>query len=155
MHRLAIFLCSAAYSGFVPFAPGTVGSIVGLAGYGVLRWADAPPAAELALLVALFGIGVWSATIAERHFGLEDPGQVVIDEVVGMLVTLVFTGAGWSGAAAGFFLFRLLDIVKPFPVGRLERLRGGMGIMADDVMAGLYANVALRVLMMAAPGWIA
>lgn len=155
MQRLAIFLCSAGYAGFVPFAPGTVGSLVGLAVYVGLRSAGAPLVADLALLTLMFAIGVWSATVAERYFGLEDPGEVVIDEVVGMLVTLVFTGAGWSGAIAGFFLFRILDIVKPYPAGRLERLRGGLGIMADDVMAGIYANVALRVLMRFAPGWIA
>lgn len=155
MQRLAIFLCSAGYTGFAPVAPGTVGSLVGLVVYAGLRSAGAPLAADGAALILLFAIGVWSAAVAERHFGLDDPGQVVIDEVVGMLVTLVLTGAGRSAAIAGFLLFRLFDIVKPYPAGRLERLGGGLGIMADDVMAGIYANVALRILMRLAPAWIA
>lgn len=155
MQRLAIFVCSAGYAGFAPFAPGTVGSLVGLAAYAGLRWAGAPDALDAALLALLVALGIWSATIAERHFGLDDPGQVVIDEVAGMGVTLMLTGAGWSGAIAGFVLFRVFDIVKPYPAARLERLRGGLGIMADDVMAGIYANVGLRILMHLAPDWIA
>jgi phosphatidylglycerophosphatase A len=155
MTRLAVFLSSAGYAGFVPFAPGTVGSIVGLGVYALLRWAHATPLAEALVIVALTAIGVWSATVAERHFGLDDPGPVVIDEVAGMLISLAFTSAGWTGALTGFVLFRLFDIVKPYPAGRFERLPGGLGIMADDVMAGIYANLALRALLWAAPGWIA
>jgi len=74
-----------------------------------------------------------------------DPGVVVIDEVVGMLLTLAFVPVGWAGVLAGFVLFRLFDIIKPYPCARAERLPGGWGIMADDVLAGVYANVVLRV----------
>ena len=155
MTRLAIFLSSAAYTGFAPFAPGTVGSLVGLGMYAALRWAGAGPLTEAFSLAAVTGVGVWSATVAERHFGLDDPGPVVIDEVAGMLISLAFAHVSWPGAAAGFVLFRLFDIAKPFPTRRLERLPGGVGIMADDVMAGIYANLALRVLQWAAPGWFA
>jgi phosphatidylglycerophosphatase A len=153
MTRLAVFLSSAGYSGFVPFAPGTVGSAVGLGVYAALRWAHAGPLTDLLVIAVLTGVGVWSATVAERHFGLEDPGPVVIDEVAGMLTSLAFTGVSWTGAMAGFVLFRLFDIVKPYPAGRLERLPGGFGIMADDIMAGIYANLAVRALLWAAPGW--
>lgn len=155
MTRLAILLSSAGYVGYAPVAPGTVGSLVGLGVYAALRWARIPLGADVFVIAVLFGAGVWSAAIAERHFGLEDPGPVVIDEVVGMLVSLAVTGVGWPGASAGFVLFRLVDIVKPYPVARLERLGGGLGIMADDAMAGLYANLALQVLGRLAPGWIA
>jgi len=155
MTRLAVFLSSAGYTGFVPFAPGTAGSIVGLGAYALMRWADATTLAELLVIVALIAVGVWSATFAERHFGLDDLGPVVIDEVAGMLISLAFTSVGWTGAVAGFVLFRLFDIVKPYPAGRLERLPGGLGIMADDAMAGIYANLALRALLWAAPGWVA
>ena len=155
MTRLAVFLSSAGYTGFVPFAPGTVGSIVGLGVYAALRWAHAGPLVEVLVIVALIGIGVWSATAAERHFGLDDPGPVVIDEVAGMLISLAFTNVAWPGAFAGLVVFRLFDILKPYPAGRLERLPGGLGIMADDVMAGIYANLALRALLWAAPGWVA
>ena len=155
MTRLAVFLASAGYAGFVPFAPGTVGSAVGLGLYALIRWTHAPLAAELAVIGVLLAVGVWAAGVAERHLGIEDPGPVVIDEVAGMLISLVLTGAGWSAAIAGFLFFRLFDIVKPYPASRLERLGGGLGIMADDVMAAIYANLALQVLLRLAPGWIA
>jgi phosphatidylglycerophosphatase A len=155
MTRLAVFLASAGYTGYVPFAPGTIGSLVGLVLYAGIHWAHAPLVAELAILAVVLVVGVWAAGITERHLGLEDPGPVVIDEVAGMLITLVLTGVGWSGAVAGFLLFRFFDIVKPYPASKLERLGGGLGIMADDVMAGLYANVALRLLLRLAPGWAA
>jgi phosphatidylglycerophosphatase A len=96
-------------------------------------------------IVVVVAAGIWSASIAERHFGRTDPGEVVIDEVAGMLVTLFLNPVGWVGAVVGFLLFRAGDIVKPFPARRLERLHGGFGIMADDVMAGIYANLALRL----------
>jgi phosphatidylglycerophosphatase A len=108
------------------------------------------------LIVGLFAAGVWAGTTAERYFGGVDPGPIVIDEVVGMLITLAFIpGLGWSGALAGFLLFRIFDVIKPFPAGRFEQLHGGLGVMADDAMAAVYANVALRILLWLAPGWIA
>ena len=128
--------------GSVPFAPGTFGSAAGL-----LLWAVLPESAVAhgVAIVLIFAIGVWSAGIAERHFGGTDPGPVVIDEVMGMLVTLFMVPVGWPGALAGFVLFRVFDVLKPPPANRLERLRAGMGIMADDFMAAVYANLALRV----------
>jgi phosphatidylglycerophosphatase A len=83
-----------------------------------------------------------------------NPGPVVIDEVLGMLLTLAFIPVGLSGALAGFVLFRIFDVIKPFPADRLERLHGGLGIMADDAMAGIYANLCLRLLIWLVPGWI-
>jgi phosphatidylglycerophosphatase A len=106
---------------------------------------------DVLLAGLLFGAGVWSGTLAERHFGGTDPGPGVIDEVVGMLVTLAFLPAGWVLAAVGFFVFRALDVVKPWPAGRLEALPGGLGMMADDVMAALYGNVLLHGAVALAP----
>ena len=77
-----------------------------------------------------------------------------IDEVVGMLITLAFIPVGWSAALAGFVLFRIFNVIKPFPAGRLESLHGGFGVMADDAMAAFYANVSLRLLMWLLPAWI-
>jgi phosphatidylglycerophosphatase A len=105
-------------------------------------------------MLALFAAGVWAGTIAERYFGGIDPGPVVLDEVVGMLITLAFIPVGVSGAIAGFVLFRVFDVIKPFPAGRLERLHGGFGVMADDAMAAIYANLSLRLLIAMLPGWI-
>jgi phosphatidylglycerophosphatase A len=84
-----------------------------------------------------------------------DPGPVVIDEVMGMLITLFMVPVGWGGLFIGFLLFRALDVWKPFPARRLERLHGGLGVMADDAMAAVYANLLLRGLDAVAPSWVA
>lgn len=150
MKRFAVALATVGFAGYSPIAPGTVGSLVGLVIYlFTARW---PLSWQFGLLAAITVVGVWSATVAARFFGREDPGHVVIDEVAGQLVTLVLTGVGSLGAIAGFFLFRLLDIIKPWPAGQFERLHGGVGIMADDLMAGLYANLILQVAVRVVPG---
>ena len=154
MRRLAIFAATVAHCGYVPVAPGTAGSVVGLVVLALLRW-NGSPVVELAAIVGVSVFGVWASTIAEQHFGTTDPKPVVIDEVAGMLITLALLPMGWLGALAGFLLFRVLDIIKPFPAGYLERLPGGWGIMADDLAAGLYAHVGLRALSWLVPEWIA
>ena len=88
--------------------------------------------------------------MAEGHFNRTDPGHVVIDEVLGMLITLFLNPVGWMGALVGFVLFRAADIVKPWPANKLEDLHGGVGIMADDAMAAVYSNIALRIVLMVA-----
>ena len=137
----ALVLATALGVGYIPFAPGTFGSAVGL-----LLWALLPPSALVqgGAIVVLFIAGSWSGSVAERHFGRSDPRQVVIDEVMGMLITLFLNPVGWAGAVFAFLLFRAADIVKPYPANRLERLHGGIGVMADDGMAAIYANLALR-----------
>lgn len=154
MTRLAVFVATAGYTGYFPIAPGTVGSGVGLIVY-LLVWGAESAAFEVALIVALFAAGVWAGTTAERYFGGVDPGPIVLDEVVGMLITLAFIPVGWTGALAGFVLFRIFDVIKPFPANRLEALHGGLGVMADDAMAAVYANISLRLLMWWTPAWIA
>jgi phosphatidylglycerophosphatase A len=151
--RLAVVIATAGYSGYFPIAPGTVGSAVGLGVYLLVWWSQSP-IVETGLIVAIFAAGTWAATHAERFFGGIDPGPVVIDEVLGMLVTLAFLPVGWTGAVAGFFLFRIFDIIKPYPANRLEKFHGGFGIMADDAMAGIYANLSLRLLMWLLPAWV-
>ncbi len=129
--------------GYVPFAPGTAGSLVGL----IAWWALSPRSIWLQgfVIVVLLIVGSICASVAERHFDRSDPGQVVVDEVMGMLATLFLVPVGWKGAVGGFCLFRAADILKPFPARRLERLPAGMGVMADDLMAAIYANLALRL----------
>ena len=153
MTRLAVFVATVGYCGYSPFAPGTVGSAAGLLFY-LLIWWTGSTLVEVGLIVALFGAGVWAGTTAERYFGGVDPGPIVLDEVVGMLITLAFIPVGWSGAVAGFFLFRLFDVLKPYPAGRFEQLHGGLGMMADDAMAAVYANLALRFTIWLLPGWV-
>ena len=141
MGRVALAFATALGVGYAPFAPGTFGSAVGL----VLWWGlPASIAAQAIAIAVLFIVGAWSGGIAERHYGTTDPSVVVIDEVMGMLITLFLNPVGWTGAFAGFLLFRLFDVVKPYPSNQLERLRGGVGVMADDAMAAVYANLALR-----------
>jgi phosphatidylglycerophosphatase A len=141
MVRFALALATVLGVGYVPFAPGTFGSAAGL----VLWWAlPASASTQAAAVVILFVAGSWSGSVAEHHFGTTDPGPVVIDEVMGMLITLFLNPVGWKGALAAFLLFRIFDVIKPYPSNRLERLPGGVGVMADDAMAAAYANVALR-----------
>ena len=127
--------------GYAPIAPGTFGSAAGL-----LLWWLLPASAtvQAAAIVVIFVAGSWGGNVAERHFGRTDPGQVVIDEVMGMLITLFLNPVGWTGALVAFLLFRVFDVIKPYPAIRLEQLHGGIGVMADDAMAAVYANLALR-----------
>src|SRR5206468_3082148 len=140
----ALLLATVLGVGYVPIASGTFGSAAGL-----LLWAVLPESTLIQTLtiVVLFVAGSWAGNVAERHFGRTDPGEVVIDEVMGMLITLFLTGVGWKGALVGFFLFRFFDVVKPPPARMLERLHGGIGVMADDAMAAVYANIALRTML--------
>ncbi|MBI2150578.1 MAG: phosphatidylglycerophosphatase A [Acidobacteria bacterium] len=134
-------------------APGTFGSAAGLLVFYVVR-STGSTAVELSAIILLFAIGIWGGTVAERHFGGVDPAPVVLDEVVGMLITLAFLPVGAAGAIVGFFVFRVLDVVKPWPSARFERLPGGLGVMADDGMAALYGNLAMRGLIAVMPGWL-
>ena len=132
--------------GYVPVAPGTFGSAAGLALWMLL---PASVVVQAATIVALFVMGSIAGNAAERHFGRTDPRHVVIDEVMGMLITLFMNPVGLRGAFLGFLIFRVADVVKPYPANRLERLHGGVGVMADDAMAAIYANLALRALLFA------
>jgi len=147
MNVLAIALATAFGAGYAPIAPGTFGSAVGL----VLWWLlPQSTAVQLAAIVVVFALGTWSGSVAERHFKRTDPGHVVLDEVLGMQITLLLNPVGWVGALIGFLLFRVADIIKPYPANKLEALHGGFGIMADDAMAAVYSNIALRLVLMGA-----
>ena len=141
--RTALVIATSLGAGYAPLAPGTFGSAAGL-----LLWFVLPQVlwVQVVSIVVVCVAGAWSGSVAEQHFNRRDPGQVVVDEVAGMMVTLLLNPvAGFGWVIAAFLLFRAVDIFKPFPVNRLERLPGGMGIMADDVMAGVYANLVLRL----------
>ena len=153
MKTLTLMMSTFGYVGFAPVAPGTVGSFAALALYAAVRWAGSPVVEGLAIAL-VFAVGVWSATQTEKILGITDPGPVVIDEVLGMLITLAGLPLGWGGVLAGFLLFRVFDVIKPFPAGHLEAAPGGWGIMLDDAMAGVYAHLALRLLAWWRPDWI-
>lgn len=152
MTRLARFVSTAGYVGFLPVAPGTWGSAVGLLILLPLRW-HGSAMAEAATMLALLAVGIWSAGVTGREMGDEDPGPVVIDEVVGMLITLLWIPVNVTGAVLGFLLFRVFDIIKPFPARQCERLPGGWGVMLDDVMAGIYGQIAMRIAVALLPTW--
>ena len=138
----------------MPIAPGTFGSAAGLAVFFAVR-STGSVAVEVAAIVLLFAIGIWSGTVAEHHFGGIDPGPVVLDEVVGMLITLFLLPVTLTGAVVGFLVFRVLDVVKPWPSARFEKLPGGLGVMADDGMAAVYGNLVMRGLIAITPaGWL-
>ena len=150
MSRLALPIATAGYVGLAPVAPGTWGSAVGVCLLLLVRLTG-DPGAEALLLGVVLVVGVWSATVAERCYGRRDPGAIVIDEIAGMLVALFWLPVAWPGLVAGFLAFRIFDIFKPFPARAAERLPAGWGVMADDVVAGLYAYATLRVGAAAAP----
>lgn len=153
MNHFALFLATAGYAGFAPIAPGTAGSVVGLALFVLLRWIDSA-LVEASTITLVLVVGIWTAGIVEQQLG-KDPAPVVIDEVLGMLVTLAFLDLTPIGAFVGFVLFRIYDVIKPYPAGRLEDLHGGPGIMLDDLMAGLYGQLTMRILIAVFPGALA
>jgi phosphatidylglycerophosphatase A len=136
-------------SGYSPVAPGTAGSAMGL----LLFWplARLPIAAQVAATVVVVLAGIAAASHLARCLGIEDPGVVVIDEVAGMWVTLLFLPLTAFTAVVGFLAFRVMDVFKPYPARQLERLHGGWGIMADDLMAAVYANLLVRIALMVLP----
>lgn len=153
MKGLAVFLASFGYVGYFPIAPGTAGSLGGVALFALIRWIGTP-AVELGAIVAVFAVGVWAAHGTEIALGRKDPGIVVIDEVLGMLITLALLPVSIWGVVLGFLIFRLLDVIKPYPAAQLEHIHGGMGIMADDAVAGVYSYILLRLCMWLVPSWL-
>lgn len=154
MKRLAVAVASFGYVGYFPIAPGTAGSLAAVPLFLLIRWLGIP-AVELGAIVAVFMVGVWAASQTEVALGRKDPGIVVIDEVLGMLITLALLPASTPVILLGFLLFRALDVIKPFPAAQLEHLHGGLGIMADDAIAGLYSYLLLRLCIWLVPAWLA
>ena len=145
--RLATWIATGFGSGYSPVAPGTAGTLVAIPLVAVLApLAVASPTLYLLTLAASIALAIWSAGLAAVGFGLKDPGQIVIDEVVGLFLTMAFLPATWTNLAAAFLLFRLFDIVKPPPVRWLdENLPGGWGVVLDDVAAGVMGAIVMGV----------
>jgi len=157
LHPLVRFLATGGYLGYSPVAPGTAGSL----GCAVLVWLfvpevthwSSPLAIGLAVLstLAFIALAMWAADHAERQLG-HDASLIVIDEYAGYVVSILLLPKSLFVLGAAFLLFRVLDIFKPFPARRTEALPGGVGIVMDDVVAGIYTNILLRVMLMA-QGW--
>jgi len=151
--RLRLAIATGLGAGYAPVAPGTFGSALGLLLHVAVALPLGSAAAAVAAAVAI-AAGFSCAGTAERHFGGRDPGRVVIDEVAGQMLALAFLPVTPGVLAAGFVLFRILDVLKPFPARRLEDLPGGSGIMADDLAAAAYANLLLQISIRVFPGWL-
>ncbi len=144
MRKLVLFVATGAGSGYSPIAPGTVGSGVGLLLYLPLMGLGG--ATYLAVVGGIAALGVWVAERAERHFGQHDDRRITIDEVAGMLLSLAFLPRRLDVVVAAFLLFRVFDITKPPPARAAESLPGGLGVITDDLVAGLYANIVGQLL---------
>ncbi|MGA8277054.1 MAG: phosphatidylglycerophosphatase A [Rhodanobacteraceae bacterium] len=139
------WLASGFGSGFSPIASGTAGSAVALLPYLALRMLSLP--LYVLIVLAAFAVGVWASGIVVSRLGLADPGVIVWDEFVGQWIALAFAPHDWRWVLAGFFLFRIFDVWKPWPVSWADRtVKGGLGVMLDDVLAGLYAAMVLALL---------
>ncbi len=144
MRRFVLFLASNAGLGYAPFAPGTVGTLAGIPlFYLAAAW---PWWLYLLTWTALLFLSFWVADTAGQIYGVADDSRIVIDELTGYLVTVAFLSWSWSTALLGFFWFRLFDILKPPPASWFDRhMKHGVGVVLDDVMAGIYGALALRL----------
>lgn len=148
MRRFILFLATGFGSSRLPKIPGTAGTVVGVLLYLLLK--DLSPVSYGLTLLAFLFFASWVATEAEFHLGKKDPPSVVIDEIAGFLATMAFVPFSWPAVASGFLLFRLFDIWKPFPCRWVERRApNGWGVVGDDLVAGIYANLVLQMLRVA------
>ncbi|HET6603849.1 MAG TPA: phosphatidylglycerophosphatase A [Xanthomonadaceae bacterium] len=139
------WLASGLGTGFAPVAAGTFGTLAAVLPYLLLR--ELPWPAYLATLVLAFAVGVWASDIVIGRLKIEDPGVVVWDEFVGFWLTMFLAPPGWHWIVVGFVLFRIADILKPWPAAMIDdKLGGGLGAMLDDAVAGLYAFACVQVL---------
>ena len=144
--RLAHTLATAFGLGYVPYIPGTFASLVTAGAVALLHRASDSATLQLGAALLLLPVSIWASARVARREAESDPSHVVIDEVVGQVFCLLWVPFSWTFLALGFVAFRAFDILKPYPIKKVERLRGGMGIVGDDLIAGLYAGLLLRII---------
>lgn len=149
MNYLILLLASGFGAGFSPIIPGTVGTLVAIPIYYFLSEIPSP-LYELTLIALLF-LSSWIADHAEISWHKKDDRRIVIDEMMGFLVTMLWVPKTAFSIILGFFLFRIFDVIKPPPIRRLEKVKGGLGVVLDDVLAGVYANILLRIILLSIP----
>ena len=142
MDRILKHIATLGFIGYIPVAPGTFGSLAALAAFMFLR--PSIPL-QVAILLLMIPLATISSHIAERVLNEKDSRHIIIDEFCGYFLSVLFIPFSAGYALAAFFLFRFFDILKPFPVGRMEKLKGGIGIVADDIMAAVYTNAILQI----------
>ena len=138
-------------SGYSPFAPGTAGAIVGCLALWLLEKYNlisttTTPFLFISLIIVTTLMGIIATDKLEEEWG-KDPSKVVLDEVIGMWITMMFVPLTFLNVLIGFILFRFFDIAKPLGISKLESLKGGVGVMADDILAGIYANIVLQIIL--------
>ncbi|MDH4161185.1 MAG: phosphatidylglycerophosphatase A [Nitrospirota bacterium] len=141
--RIVLFIAQGAYSGRVPFAPGTAGTAAAVLLYLLLKALN--PGAYLGVCVLVTVLGTWMAGEAELLLRKKDSPSIVIDEIAGFLVAMFLVPASWEYIVAAFLLFRFFDIVKPWPINGLQKVSGGAGVMLDDLGAGIFTNIVLQI----------
>lgn len=143
MKAFALRLATFFGAGLAPKGPGTWGTVATIPFAALLIWAG--PFWHMGITILMLPVAIWASEIYERHSGRKDASEIVIDEVVGFLITMVWLPLTWQSFVAGFVLFRALDIFKPWPISVLnDRVKGGLGVVIDDVAAGLFANIILQ-----------
>jgi phosphatidylglycerophosphatase A len=147
--RIARLIATGFGAGYAPIAPGTAGSLLALPFLPALaRLRDGAPAAYVAVLLAAAALAIWAADRASRDWNTLDDGRIVADEIAGMMVGGAFVPGTWPAAMLVFFVFRLFDVWKPFPIRQLEkRLPGGLGVVTDDLLAGVYTGIAAHLIL--------
>ena len=146
---MALAVASVGGAGYAPIASGTLGSLVAAIALWLIPFS---PTALLATLIVVTIVGVWAGSRVERALGAKDPGVIVIDEVAGMFLAVLFLPRTLPVLVSAFFLFRLFDIWKPYPARQIQEFHGGLGVMLDDLIAGAYA-LAVLVIAHAVVGW--
>ena len=140
---IILFISQGASIGKFPVAPGTAGTVLGVLLYMWMK--TLPPLQYGSLCLLIFIVGTWAAGRAEVMLGHKDSPTIVIDEIAGYLVAMFMAPPVWSFIVAGFVLFRVFDIVKPFPLKQLQNVHGGLGVMLDDIGAGIYTGIVLQL----------
>ena len=145
MRRFFLLMATGLGVGYSPIAPGTLGTLVAIPVCYLLS--SIPSPIHEITLAGFFCLSVWVSENAEIILGRKDDPRIVIDEIMGFLITMLWVPKAIGFIVMGFFLFRFFDILKPFPIRHIERkLKGGFGVVLDDVMAGVYANIVLQII---------
>jgi phosphatidylglycerophosphatase A len=144
--KTALVLSSWFGSGLAPVAPGTFGTLAAVAPVAVMKYLGGTT--ETVFFIVLVSIALWSSQVARDRMGMEDPPDVVIDEAAGFCLSVFLLPLSVLVLCLGFLLFRLFDILKPFPIGMIDRkMKGALGIVLDDIVAGAFANIAARIVL--------
>ena len=144
-NRFSKLISTMAYIGYFPFISGTIGSLIGTLTFYVLSTTTS--IIYVCLIVMTTAIGLYASTAYEKLVNKKDPHEIIIDEYIGMLFSYIFLPFSFRLLIIGFALFRFFDIIKPYPIRKFEKLPGGIGIISDDIVAAIYTNIILRILL--------